>query len=67
MEEERAFNLPHNTIRASLVLIPLFAVVVLAIIIRSQLLIGGLLSLVSTGFGFYFSEKSKNRKEIKKE
>lgn len=67
MEEEKAFNLPHGSVRAILILLPLIVLVILAFKIKSQLLIGGLLSLVSTGFGFYFSEKSKSRKEIKKE
>lgn len=63
MEEEKAFNLPHGSIRAALILIPLVALVILAIVLKSQLLIGGLLSLVSTGFGYYFG--NKKIKEVK--
>ena len=62
MEVEKAFNLPHGSIRAILILIPLVVLGVLAIMLRTQLLIGGLLSLVSTGFGFYFGNKNKEVK-----
>ena len=57
--KETAFNPPPGSVRAILILIPLIVLGVLAIKLRTPLLIGGLLSLVSTGYGYYFGTKSK--------